>query len=120
MSHIRHTQFTTFLLVLLLDLQTGQLAPDSHVGNSTVSMIARTGHQGLPCRTKQIGQDNEKMTTKTGQRGKRTGDKNASAGQLGQGSLGRTARTRQPEKTGQLRWNNRGRKAMTVNLGHDI
>jgi hypothetical protein len=33
-----HTQFTTFLLVLLLDLQAGQLAPDSHVGNSTVNI----------------------------------------------------------------------------------
>jgi hypothetical protein len=28
-----HTQFTVFLLDLLLDLQAGQLAPGSHVGN---------------------------------------------------------------------------------------
>ncbi len=46
--------------------------------------------------TKQIGHGNENMTTNTGQRGKRAGDKNAGAGQLGQESLGRTARTGQP------------------------
>ncbi len=30
-----HTQFTVFLLVLQFDLQEGQLAPDSHVGNNS-------------------------------------------------------------------------------------
>jgi hypothetical protein len=33
------------------------------------------------------------MTTNTGQQGKRAGDKNAGAGQLGQKILGRIART---------------------------
>jgi hypothetical protein len=55
------------------------------------------------CRTKQIGQGNEKMTTNTGQRGKRAVDKNAGARQLGAGKPGqesqdRTARTGQPDK----------------------
>jgi hypothetical protein len=36
------------------------------------------------------------MTTNTGWRGKRAVDKNAGAGQLGTGSLGRKARTGQP------------------------
>ncbi len=40
------------------------------------------------------------MTTNTGQKGKRAGDKNAGAGQLGQDSLGRTARTGQSENVG--------------------
>jgi hypothetical protein len=39
------------------------------------------------------------MTTNTGQWSKRGWDKNARAGQLGQESLGRTARTGQPEQT---------------------
>jgi hypothetical protein len=42
-------------------------------------------------RTKQIGQDIENMTTKTGHRGKRARDKNARAGQLGQERCGRKA-----------------------------
>jgi hypothetical protein len=29
-----HTQSTAFLLVFLLDLQAGQLAPDPHIGNT--------------------------------------------------------------------------------------
>jgi hypothetical protein len=33
-QHDMQTQLTVFLLVLLLDLQAGQLSPDSHVGNS--------------------------------------------------------------------------------------
>jgi hypothetical protein len=43
------------------------------------------------------------MTTNTGQRGKRAGEKKDEAGRLEQDSLGRTVRSGQPEKTGQSR-----------------
>jgi hypothetical protein len=33
MQRCTHTQFAAFLLLLLLDLQANQLAPDLHVGN---------------------------------------------------------------------------------------
>jgi hypothetical protein len=42
------------------------------------------------------------MTANTGQRGKRAGDNNAGAGQLGHESLGWTARTGQPGNVGMV------------------
>ncbi len=54
-------------------------------------MTPWTGHVG---KSDRIG-----VTAKTGQQGKRAGNNTAEAGQLGQESLGRIARTRQPEKT---------------------
>ncbi len=54
-------------------------------------MTPWTGHVG---KSDRIG-----VTAKTGQQGKRAGNNNAEAGQLGQESLGRIARTRQPEMT---------------------